>query len=118
MTGSPLLICYREPAGTKEVGEVEELMQNRKYMQSLHQEFTIFIQHLSESFNTLQGCWPHTSYVVTVRKETSLLLFKKDSMARNCIERINESKRVVSGLKARWQIGPLGCSAGSALYYT
>lgn len=53
VTGSPLLRCYREPAGTMEVAEVEELMQNRKYMQNLHQENTVFIQHLSESFNTL-----------------------------------------------------------------
>lgn len=70
-TGSPSLMHYREPAGTKEVGKVEELMQNRKYMQSLHQEGTIFIQHLSEGFNTLQGCWPHTPRVVTVQKKPS-----------------------------------------------
>lgn len=42
------------------MGEVKELMQDRKYTQSLHQEDTVFMQHLSESFYTLQGCWPHT----------------------------------------------------------
>lgn len=48
-----MLRCYREPAGTMEVAEVEELMQNRKYMQNLHQENTVLIQDISESFNTL-----------------------------------------------------------------
>lgn len=64
MTGSPLLKHYREPEGTKEMGEVEELMQNGKYMQSLHQEDTVFIQHLTESFNT-----PHSPCCDSTKKK-------------------------------------------------